>query len=70
MAALPGQIRVVRGWEHGFNATPDAQAWDYGLRATFADRRDLETYFDHPDHAPVVSAWEEVAELAFADFEV
>ena len=26
----------IRGWEHGFNLTADAQAWDYGLRALVA----------------------------------
>lgn len=70
MAELPGRIAAIGCWEHGFNTTPDTQAWDYGLRASFADRGALESYFDHPDHLPVVKAWEEVADLAFADFDI
>jgi hypothetical protein len=70
MGPLPTQIAAIRGWEHGFNMTPDAQAWDYGLRATFDDEEALHAYFDHPAHQPVVRQWEEISELVFCDFKV
>ncbi len=69
MDALPEKIAVIRTWEHGFNTTPDEDAWDYGLRAVFADRGGLEAYFEHPEHQPVLAAIEQVAELAFVDFD-
>ncbi len=69
MDDLPVRIGTIRAWEHGFNEVSDPQAWDYGLRAVFDNRRDLEDYFAHPDHLPVLAAWEELADLAFADFE-
>lgn len=69
MGRLPGRIGFIRGWESGWNLVADAQAWDYGLRAAFEDRAALEAYFDHPEHLPVLAQWEEIAELAFCDFE-
>jgi hypothetical protein len=38
---LPMQIVGIRGWEHGYNVTGDAQAWNYGLRALFDDEAAL-----------------------------
>ncbi|WP_126445439.1 Dabb family protein [Sulfuricystis multivorans] len=70
MAALPGKISVIRSWQHGVNLTPDAEAWDYGLIATFECEADLHAYFDHPAHLPVVAQWNEIATLAFADLAV
>ena len=69
MDELPGRIGLIRGWEHGWNLVADAQAWDYGLHAQFGDRAALEAYFDHPAHLPVLAQWEEIAGLAFCDFE-
>jgi hypothetical protein len=68
MAALPGQIPVIRLWEHGANLTPDALAWDYGLRAGFDSKADLHAYFEHPAHQPVLAQWAAIADLAFVDF--
>lgn len=68
MASLPNQIPLIRDWRFGRNLTPDAEAWDYGLAATFASREDLLAYFDHPAHLPLLDLWNEVAILAFADF--
>ena len=68
MAALPGQIPVIRLWEHGANLTLDAQAWDYGLRAGFASEADLHSYFAHPAHQPVLAQWDAIADLAFVDY--
>jgi hypothetical protein len=68
MDALRGKIPQVRDWEHGPNRTRDADAWDYGLRATFESEADLYQYFEHPAHQPVLEAWNEIASLAFADF--
>lgn len=70
MNKLPGQIPQIRVFEHGFNLTLDAQAWDYGLRAVFEDTVALHAYFDHPVHIPVVQQWEEISDLVFCDFEV
>jgi hypothetical protein len=69
MRELPQRIAQIRAWEHGFNLTADAQAWDYALRAAFDDERDLHAYFDHPQHLPLLAAWNAVADLAFADFQ-
>ena len=68
MSTLPERISLIRGWEHGPNLTPDAQAADYALRALFDDEADLHAYFEHPAHLPVVDAWDAVATLSFADF--
>jgi hypothetical protein len=70
MQTLPGQIAVIRQWEHGPNLMPDSQAWDYGLRAGFASTADLQAYFEHPAHQPVLAQWDAIADLAFADFSV
>ena len=69
MHRLPEQIPVIRSWQHGFNVTADAEAWDYALRADFAGESELHAYFDHPAHLPVVGQWQEIAELAFADLQ-
>jgi hypothetical protein len=69
MKELPAKIPCIRSWQHGFNLTADAEAWDYGLRAGFDSEVDLHAYFDHPAHLPVVGQWQEIAELAFADFQ-
>lgn len=68
MAELPKQIAVIKAWHFGRNLTADAEAWDYGLYATFATLDDLHAYFEHPAHLPVLERWYEVATLAFADF--
>jgi hypothetical protein len=70
MRALPLRIDFIRGWEHGFNRTEDAQAWSYGLRALFDNESDLHTYFSHSDHLVVLRQWEAIADLAFCDYEV
>lgn len=70
MERLPAAIPAIRGWEHGYNRTADAQAYDYGLRALFANEADLHAYFDHPAHVPVLAQWEAIADLVFCDFAV
>ena len=67
MAALPDLIPFIRDWQHGLNLTADAQAWDYGLAAAFDDENDLQRYFAHPAHLPVLAQWEAIAELVFVD---
>jgi hypothetical protein len=69
MGELPRRIPFIKSWQHGFNLTADAQAWDYALRAEFASEADLHSYFEHPAHLPVVGQWQEIAELAFADLQ-
>ncbi|HEX8989081.1 MAG TPA: Dabb family protein [Rhodocyclaceae bacterium] len=68
MDALPRRIPLIRAWEFGANLTGDAQAWDYGLRAAFDNEGDLHAYFEHPAHLPLLQAWDEIASLAFVDF--
>ena len=70
MRQLPERIPLIRTWEHGFNMTPDAQAWDYGLRATFSNPADLHAYFEHAEHVLVLSQWEEIGDLIFCDFQL
>ncbi|MDD5297910.1 MAG: Dabb family protein [Rhodocyclaceae bacterium] len=71
MDGLPGRIPEIRLWQHGRHLAPggveDPLAWDYGLLAGFADEAALLAYFDHPEHGPVLSVWEEIAELAYCD---
>ncbi|MDI6751079.1 MAG: Dabb family protein [Pseudomonadota bacterium] len=67
MEALPRKISVIRSWQHGRNLTPDDDAWDYGLVATFDSEADLHAYFEHPEHLPVLAQWNEIASLAFVD---
>ena len=69
MAGLPSRIASIRQWEFGANVTADPEAWDFGLRAGFDTHDAMLAYFDHPAHLPVLERWNEVAELAFADFD-
>ena len=41
-----------------------------GCDAGFDSHDALHAYFDHPAHLPVLEQWTNVAELAFADFEI
>jgi hypothetical protein len=68
MEVLPSRIPTIRAWEHGFNMTPDMEAWDYSLRALFDNEQDLHAYFEHPDHLAVLRQWDAIAELGFCDF--
>jgi hypothetical protein len=68
MDALPGKIPAIKAWQHGFNLTADAEAWDYGLHSVFASEAELHAYFEHPAHLPVLAQWNEIANLAFTDF--
>jgi Stress responsive A/B Barrel Domain len=70
MEDLPKQIPVIRSWHHGFNMSEDVLAWDYGLQAVFNSEADLQTYFEHPAHLPVLELWDEIATLGFTDFVV
>lgn len=69
MAKLPRQIASIRQWDFGANTTADSEAWDFGLSAGFDTREALHAYFEHPAHLPVLELWNDVAEIAFADFE-
>ena len=66
---LPGLIDEIRDWQCGFNTTPDAQAWDYVLVATFQSREDLLSYFEHPAHVEVVEMADRIAKIQFGDLE-
>ena len=72
MERLPDKIPEIRLWQHGGHmltgGAADPLAWDYGLLAGFDDEAALLRYFDHPDHVPVVAAWEQISELVYADF--
>lgn len=70
MGRLPEAIGSIRGWEFGANETEDAEAWDFGLRALFDTHEGLLGYFDHPDHLRLLARWNELTELAFADFKI
>ncbi|HEX5126452.1 MAG TPA: Dabb family protein [Rhodocyclaceae bacterium] len=67
MTTLQQEVPGIRSWQYGFNATPDSQAWDYGLCASFDDEQALFAYFEHPAHLAVVAQWNKVAELGFVD---
>lgn len=64
---LPAKVAQIRGWQHGANVTPDADAWDYALHATFETPADLHAYFDHPDHLAGLEALAGRLELKFVD---
>lgn len=70
MERLPQQIESIRAWEHGWNETPEADAYDYGLRALFDTREALHAYFEDPAHMPVVEQWNEISNLVFCDFKL
>lgn len=73
MAGLPTRISEIQLWQFGSHLLPggaaDARAWDFGLLAGFEDEAALLRYFEHPEHVPVVCAWDEIAELAYTDLE-
>ncbi len=70
MLELPGKIDLIRDWQHGFNATADADACDYGLRAGFDNGDDLLAYFEHPAHLPLIELWNEIGTMTYCDFEI
>jgi len=70
MNELPRKIPAIKTWQHGFNLTADAAAWDYGLHSAFAGEVELHGYFEHPAHLPVLEQWNEIATLAFTDFKL
>lgn len=73
MAGLPQKISEIQLWQFGRHLVPggtaDSQAWDFGLLAGFEDETALLRYFEHQEHVPVVGAWDEIAELGYADLE-
>jgi hypothetical protein len=69
LRGLPDRIPQIRGWQHGPNVTPDGDAWDYALSATFDSRDDLFAYFEHPDHLAGLAALAGRLELKFVDIE-
>ncbi|GAB4057441.1 Dabb family protein [Uliginosibacterium sediminicola] len=67
MLALPAQISEIRDWRCGFNTTPDADAEDYALYATFETRDALHRYFEHPAHLRLVESISPLVDLKFVD---
>lgn len=57
-AALPAQIREVRGFEWGTNVSPEnlANGFTHAFVATFADAAGRDAYLPHPAHQAFVKA--------------
>jgi Stress responsive A/B Barrel Domain len=70
-AALPGQIREVRGFEWGTNVSPEnlANGFTHCFVVTFADAAGRDIYLPHPAHkAFVVMAGPSIEKALVVDF--
>ncbi|HEY6951021.1 MAG TPA: Dabb family protein [Bacteroidota bacterium] len=71
LEALPGKIAVIRSFEVGTSFNTDADAYDLSIIAEFANKQDLATYTNHPDHQRVVAILRRVRESKIVvDFEM
>jgi len=52
LAALPGIIPEIRGYDFGQDTRPE-RTFDFALVSTFADAEALKRYIAAPDHAAV-----------------
>jgi hypothetical protein len=55
LESLPGKIKEIRTFEVGINFSTEQDAYDLSLIAEFANKNDLETYLNHPEHQRVVT---------------
>jgi Stress responsive A/B Barrel Domain len=67
--ALPQHCRGIGRFEHGWNTTDRAIAYDYGVNMAFATRADLDAYGPNPKHQQVVAALREFADWIICDYE-
>ena len=52
---MKDKIKEIRALDVGINFNPAADAYDLALVAEFADRKDLDTYQNHPEHQRIVA---------------
>ncbi len=54
LEGMTRKIKEIRKIEVGINFNPGQDAYDLALIAEFADKKDLDTYQNHPEHQRVV----------------
>lgn len=69
MREMPGKIKQIENWDMGENFSDRPVAFDVGLSAVFASKKDLQAYLAHPAHVEAVAAWKEIADWNIVDFE-
>ena len=69
MREMPAKIKQIENWDMGENFSDRPIAFDVGLSAVFASKKDLQTYITHPAHVEAVAAWKEIADWNMVDFE-
>ena len=69
MREMPAKIKQIENWDMGENFSDRPVAFDVGLSAVFASKKDLQTYLAHPAHVEAVAAWKEIADWNIVDFE-
>ena len=62
LLALTSVIPEIDGFQVGEDILHLDRSFDTGLVATFADRKALDTYNDHPDHQAVAALGRSIAE--------
>jgi len=68
--ALPGEIEVIRDMAVGLDVVKSKRSWDLALVASFDDRKDLDTYSNHPAHVPLKEKLGSLSiDLGAVDFE-
>lgn len=56
LATLPDSIPELRAYRYGADAGVKPGNYDFAVVADFDDRRDYETYRDHPAHRAIIDA--------------
>lgn len=69
MREMPAKIKQIENWDMGENFSERPVAFDVGLSAVFASKKDLQIYLAHPVHVEAVAAWKEIADWNIVDFE-
>ena len=60
LEGMKGKIREIRTLEVGMNFTRGQDAYDLSLIAEFADKKDLESYLNHPEHQRILAILRQV----------
>lgn len=69
LTALRGMVGGIERWEHGWNISDRAIAYDFALDSTFTTRDALAAYGPHPAHQAAVALLREVMDWVLCDFE-
>lgn len=71
LAALPGAIPEIKGFEFGSDVVRSERSYDFALVSSFENLDSMKRYQAHPDHVVVLGKVKQLCENILAvDFEV